>query len=211
MITNIIWWPRQFQCNSWPEIHSRNKGYILLSLLPSGAQDFSLNYFHRSGNEFYLCKSLHNSPVILFWIHTTFSTSLVSSLKYSARVSNSREEWFFFSGQYKISYYHLAWLVNINRATARSWPGSKEPPIRQERIFLPPKCAKSSAWYLGSMQNIHNSLFDDRDKEKNFLQSLWAEVGCPMSQTNTVVTASLHQQHYSCSLSMADCLEILHK
>ena len=49
------------------------KQEILLSPLPSEAQDLSFNYFHRSGNEFYLRKSLHNSPANLFWIHTTFS------------------------------------------------------------------------------------------------------------------------------------------
>lgn len=47
-----------------------------------------------------------------------FPTSLVSSLKYPARVSNSRADSFFSPGWYQIGYCHLAWLVNVDRITA---------------------------------------------------------------------------------------------
>lgn len=185
---------------------SLKKQGILLLLPLRGAQDLSFNYFHRSGNELYLCKSLHNSPLILFWIRTTFShISRQLSSEIFCWFSNSRVDSFFSFGWYKICRYHLAWLVNINRSTAWSWPvrAISLHGDREVDSFLPNEnYTNASAWHLGSTQNIHNSLFDDKDqkKKKKVLQPLGAEVDCRMPWPNAAMTASL--QSCSCSSSL---------
>lgn len=177
MIPRIIWLPRQFQCNSWPDVHLGNRGYSS----PCCPQELRI---------WASITSQIRQWILPTWIPPQFSSNsvlnshhlfphLVSSLKYAARVSSSRADSFFSSGWYQICYYLLAWPVNIDRITAWSWPGrttSLQGGWKADS-FLPNETTNASVWYLGSMQNIHDPLLMTEARKKYTLQPLRSRSG----------------------------------